>query len=144
MHCFKMPACSHLTDFLHLEFLYSNGERRAPPSSPLTTQTAPHLPILVCLYFTSTASPLSLPLFSHTSCFPGLHLFLLLSRSRGESTWLGGSEWLCGLAGGLQADQKVLLPTPGKGIRERNWTARRDIFGELAPSGNRNHLLYQK
>lgn len=76
MYCFKTPAYSHLTDFLHLEFLYPNRERRVVPRSPLTIQTAPHLPILICLlYLTSTASPLLVLLFSHTSFFPGLQLF---------------------------------------------------------------------
>lgn len=88
MHCFNMPAYSHLTDFLHLESLYSNGDRRVLPRSPFTTQIAPHFPGLS---------------LSHTSHFSFTHPFfqgctcLLLSRSRGELTWLGALGGSVGL-----------------------------------------------
>lgn len=84
-------------------------EKRVLPSSPLTTQIAPHIPsLLSLLYLTPNASPLcfgptSLPL---ASFFPGLHLFLLLSRAGGESCLaqrLWAAAWsFWGLTGRLQ------------------------------------------
>lgn len=126
MHYFKMPAYSHLTDLLHLDFFYSSGERRVHPRSPLTTQIAPHLPILVCLYLTPSA------LFSHTSFFTGAALVLLLSRSRREC-WeaLGGCV---GLLGAHRQTTRSCCQLQARGVGNRNWPARRDILGELTPS----------
>lgn len=96
---------------------------------------------LVCLYLTPPASPLPVPLFLHTSFFPGLHLSPAEQIQRGAHL-AGGSGWLCGLAVGSQQTTRSFCLLQIRGVGERNWPARRDILGELAPSGNKHSLLF--